>query len=294
MAYTKLFNSIITSTIWMEDDRTRIVWITMLACADKNGEVQASIPGLARIAGVPIEDCRAAITRFLSHDLDSRTKDDEGRRVEEIRGGWSLLNFRKYREMASKEESQANAAERKARYREGLSRNAKLECPAIVPNVPLVSTVYQHIAEAEAEADTEAYTKAKASTKAAAGRSSAPVQGVGASEVGSLPRDHVKHAECGPRFLICLSPTQYAKFAPRYNGGTDAANRAGVAAFLGYAEALVGPNQSPGDFVWLLQHYDAWLASQGRIPAAPAKTSGKPQPRTAAQIIESMRAEGSL
>lgn len=152
MSYTKLFNSIVTSTLWMEDDRTRIVWITMLAIADKNGEIQASVPGLARLAAVPLDDCRAAITKFLSPDLDSRTKDDQGRRIEEIDGGWALLNFRKYREMASKEESQASEASRKARYRAKMARNVP-KCPANVPRVPPVSTVNPHIAEAEAEAD---------------------------------------------------------------------------------------------------------------------------------------------
>jgi hypothetical protein len=152
MSYTKLFNSIVTSTLWMEDDRTRIVWITMLAIADKNGEIQASVPGLARLAAVPLDDCRAAITKFLSPDLDSRTKDDQGRRIEEIDGGWALLNFRKYREMASKEESQASEASRKARYRAKMARNVP-KCPADVPRVPPVSTVNPHIAEAEAEAD---------------------------------------------------------------------------------------------------------------------------------------------
>ncbi len=34
MAYTKLFHSIVTSTIWRETDPTRIVWITMLALAE--------------------------------------------------------------------------------------------------------------------------------------------------------------------------------------------------------------------------------------------------------------------
>ena len=155
MAYTKLFNSIVTSTIWTEDDRTRIVWITMLAIADKNGEVQASVPGLARLAGVPVEDCRKAITRFLSPDLDSRTKDDEGRRIEIIEGGWSLLNFRKYREMASREDMQASEAERKARYRAKLARNVP-KCPG---SVPVVSTPTLHIAEAEAEAEAKADLK---------------------------------------------------------------------------------------------------------------------------------------
>ena len=45
--YTKLFNSILQSTIWREDDKTRIVWITLLAMADKNGIAETSLPSLA-------------------------------------------------------------------------------------------------------------------------------------------------------------------------------------------------------------------------------------------------------
>lgn len=123
MAYTKLFSSIITSTIWSEDDRTRIVWITMLALADRNGEVQGSIPGLARLAGVPVEACRKAVDTFLSPDPDSRTKDDEGRRIEAIEGGWSLLNHAKYRDMATDEDRRRKAAIRQQRARDKKSRN---------------------------------------------------------------------------------------------------------------------------------------------------------------------------
>lgn len=40
--YTKLFNSILDSTIWGESDETRLVWITLLEDAEKtdcaNGE----------------------------------------------------------------------------------------------------------------------------------------------------------------------------------------------------------------------------------------------------------------
>ena len=145
MAYTKLFQSIVTSTIWTEDDPTRIVWITMLACADKNGEIQASIPGLARIAGVSVEACRSAIEKFLSPDKDSRTKIDGGRRIEEIDGGWALINYRKYRDMASRDDMKAAEAVRKARYRAKMERNVP-KCPGHVPES-------LHIAEAEAEAE---------------------------------------------------------------------------------------------------------------------------------------------
>ncbi len=150
MAYTKLFNSIITSTIWTEDDKTRIVWITMLAIADKNGEVQGSIPGLARLAGVSVEAAEMAITKFLSPDKHSRTKDDEGRRIEEIDGGWALLNHAKYREMASREEAKEANAERQRRFKERRKRNANNGDGNGPVTLPL------HIAEAEAEAEAEA------------------------------------------------------------------------------------------------------------------------------------------
>lgn len=48
--YTKLFSSIIDSTIWRESKETKIVWITMLAKADRYGVVEASLPGLADAA----------------------------------------------------------------------------------------------------------------------------------------------------------------------------------------------------------------------------------------------------
>jgi len=152
MSYIKLFSSLVTSTIWMEDDKTRIVWITMLAVADKNGEIQASIPGLARIAGVPVPDVEVAIQKFLAPDEHSRTPDDEGRRIEKIDGGWSLLNHAKYRLMASKDESKTSNAERQRRHRERQKRNGRVTL-SNAPVTPNHATVTHHrdIAEAEAE-----------------------------------------------------------------------------------------------------------------------------------------------
>ena len=126
MSYTKLFGSIVTSTIWTEDADTCKVWVTMLATADKHGEVMASIPGLAQISALPLESVESAIAKFLSPDKYSRTKDDEGRRIEEIDGGWLLLNHGKYRAMASKDEALNANAVRQARFREKKKRNAKV------------------------------------------------------------------------------------------------------------------------------------------------------------------------
>jgi len=152
--YTKLFNSIITSTIWTEDDKTRIIWITLLAMSDQHGEVQASIPGLARIAGVTIEDCEASIKKLMSPDAYSRTPDFEGRRISPIDGGWELLNHGKYRLMASKEDEKANNAKRQRRHRE---RNASVtdSNANVTPSNDEV-TQKRDIVDTDTKADTKA------------------------------------------------------------------------------------------------------------------------------------------
>jgi hypothetical protein len=118
MGYTKVFASIVSSTLWCEDSDTRVVWITMLAMADRHGEVTATIPGLARIACVPLEACEAALAKFLAPDKYSRTETAEGRRIEKIEGGWAIINHAKYRLMASKEDQKEKTAERTRRYRD--------------------------------------------------------------------------------------------------------------------------------------------------------------------------------
>lgn len=102
--YTKLFSSITASTVWGEPYATRIVWVAMLAMADARGEVYGSVPGLARHANVTTDEARAALASFCAPDPDSRTDDNEGRRIEDIDGGWRLLNHAKYAAIRSEAE----------------------------------------------------------------------------------------------------------------------------------------------------------------------------------------------
>ena len=101
--FTKLFSTLTDSTIWCEDNPTRIVWIAMLAMADRHGLVHASIPGLANRARVSLDECENALNKFMEPDPYSRTEDHEGRRIERIDGGWKLLNYAKYRELGNNE-----------------------------------------------------------------------------------------------------------------------------------------------------------------------------------------------
>jgi hypothetical protein len=118
--YCKLFSCIVASTIWREPSDTCKVWITMLALADRDGIIEASMPGLAHLARVSIEAMQTALTTLESPDPYSRSPEFEGRRIERIRGGWKILNYEAYREKCDKEEAHRKHVIRQQRYRERL------------------------------------------------------------------------------------------------------------------------------------------------------------------------------
>ncbi len=122
--YTKVFSSIVHSTIWREPHHIRIVWVTMLAISDARGEVLASTPGLADLSRVTIDECKEALELFQSPDPDSGNPANEGRRIERIQGGWRLLNHKHYRDLMSADERRARDAERK-RAERGQSGNVR-------------------------------------------------------------------------------------------------------------------------------------------------------------------------
>lgn len=101
--YCKLFNSIITSSIWSEDDPTRIVWITLLAIKDMDGFCETSIPGLAALARKSIDETSAAIKKLESPDTFSRSSEHEGRRIQKVEGGFIVLNHANYRDRERRE-----------------------------------------------------------------------------------------------------------------------------------------------------------------------------------------------
>jgi hypothetical protein len=123
ISFVKLFGSILDSSVWQQPATTKVVWITLLAMSDKGGDVTASIPGLAARAGVTLEECQKALEYLQTPDPFSRTKEDEGRRIKEITGGWLIINHPKYRELVSKEIKREND---NARYHEKKGYGAQL------------------------------------------------------------------------------------------------------------------------------------------------------------------------
>jgi len=149
--YTKLFGSIITSTIWREKNETRILWITMLALKNKSGIVEGSIPGLSDMARLSINATMEALEILRSPDPYSRTKEFEGRRIQDVEGGWLILNHEKWR-------NKMNADERRE-YLKIKQREHRARVNKSVNKRKQKSTLSTHT-------DADTYTKKKNGTDA--------------------------------------------------------------------------------------------------------------------------------
>ena len=117
--YNKLFTKILDSSIWLEADHTRLVWITFLAVMDQDGVVAlSSVGNVANRARVSEEQAEDAVRRLESPDDKNPDQEHEGRRIERIPGtGWFVINSEKYKKIVRAEDIRASNRERKRRSR---------------------------------------------------------------------------------------------------------------------------------------------------------------------------------
>lgn len=116
--YNKLFTKILDSSIWLAPDPTRLVWITLIAAMDEDGNAMfACVDNLAARARVTLEQAEAAVKAFESPDPKSGDPENEGRRIERFPGGWHILNAHKYRAMVTKTIIREQTRVRMARWR---------------------------------------------------------------------------------------------------------------------------------------------------------------------------------
>ena len=115
--YAKLFSDIIASSLWSEDLATRVLFVGLLALADEDGVVRARGHGLARMVNLPMSDMQEALNRLMEPDPESKSKEEEGRRVIEIEDGYLLVNYKKYRDTKTSAERREETRKRVQRYR---------------------------------------------------------------------------------------------------------------------------------------------------------------------------------
>jgi hypothetical protein len=114
MPYVKLDTDILTSSVWVQDHETFRVWIYLLAVADQNGTVRATIPAMALMCQVTVQKVKSVLDAFSAPDPDSRNPSDDGRRIaifHEPEFVIEVLNYERYRA------KDYTAAERMKSYR---------------------------------------------------------------------------------------------------------------------------------------------------------------------------------
>ena len=112
--WTKLHSRIVVSSIWQQPDNVRLLWVTMLAMADADGIVEASVGGLAKMANLNAAAPREALNVLMSPDEDT-SDGTTGERVLSVPGGWFIINHASYRDRRTKK--QVDTAERVRRCR---------------------------------------------------------------------------------------------------------------------------------------------------------------------------------
>jgi hypothetical protein len=121
---------ILSSSVWSEAAHVKLVWLTLLILCDTEGYVGAAIPGIARAAGVSLDQAREALSLFMLPDPDSRTQRDEGRRLEPADRGFRILNFREHLDRLSVERTKARDRVRRFRERKRQMADGNVTVPA--------------------------------------------------------------------------------------------------------------------------------------------------------------------
>lgn len=129
MMYSKLFSSLVNSSLWSEPDHIRLLFITLLALADRDGIIYGSRSGLMRAAMIDLDAAKEydPWMALMSPDDDSsdlmRNPDNEGRRLEEIPGGFRIINYTYYRSLRDSEDRKTQNKKAQQRHREKVSHN---------------------------------------------------------------------------------------------------------------------------------------------------------------------------
>jgi hypothetical protein len=113
--YGKVFDSIYDGSL-ADDWKALVTMQQLIVLADRKGQVDMTAGALSRRTGIPREIIDHGLTVLAAPDADSRSPDEDGRRIVLIDParpwGWRLVNHDQYRLRLSQEEKRAADRER--------------------------------------------------------------------------------------------------------------------------------------------------------------------------------------
>ncbi len=117
--WAPLWNGIVDSSIWDEQDYVIKVFLTMMAIKDADHIVRCSAYQLGRKARKSESEVLDALKILSSPDTKRLEKQEfQGRRIKAVEEGWLVLNGEKYRALVQLEMRRARNRRAQKRYRE--------------------------------------------------------------------------------------------------------------------------------------------------------------------------------
>lgn len=119
--FGKIFEQIYDSSI-AEDWTLRVVFQDFIVLSDIDGIVNRTPEAISRRTNVPLEIVQKAIAKLEAPDPMSQSPEYEGRRLlrldEHRPWGWQIVNYKRYRDIASDEQRREKTKERTRKWRE--------------------------------------------------------------------------------------------------------------------------------------------------------------------------------
>lgn len=163
--YGKIFESMYDGTLASKGPwQALVTFQQLIVLADQDGVVDMTAHAISRRTSIPLEVIEVGITELMKPDPDSRTPDEDGRRimlVEEHRNwGWQIVNHAKYRDMRKAEDRREYL-----RLAQAKSRDRRKSTP--VNTRQQMSTNVIQSTDTDTDADTDALTPLPPSQKGA-------------------------------------------------------------------------------------------------------------------------------
>jgi len=136
--WTPLFQRIVCSSLWDQDDHVRLAWVTMLAISTREGMVPLKSPSaLARMARIDLEKAQDAIRVLSSPDPAAPAGDlEEGRRIVACPTGWKIVKWTEYRDLAkSSMKREANAGYQETHREKNRKQPEAVDAPPAQGNI---------------------------------------------------------------------------------------------------------------------------------------------------------------
>lgn len=129
--YGKLFAQMYDGTLGTKGPwKALVTFQQLIILADKNGVVDMTADAISRRTTIPLDIIQAGIAALLEPDPDSRSPDEEGRRIVPVSDsrdwGWRIVNYDHYRKIRSEEDRREYHRQYMRQRRASVKQNVKV------------------------------------------------------------------------------------------------------------------------------------------------------------------------